>query len=88
MPLVSGPKSTLEADEDELVGVEGDDITDETVAQDAYTHVAEASAGTEPASAAPTSKRRQAVDPSKLAPTTVLTDTSMGVLSVMGIECK
>lgn len=85
---MSGPKNKLELVEDEIVGIEGDDITDDTVAQDAYTHIAEAFAGTDPASAAPRPKHKKAVDPSKLAPTMILTDKSMGVLSVMGIECK
>lgn len=91
MPLVSGrKKSAIEAAEDEIVGADGDALTDDLVANDAYPHLAEAKEGKDPGAvvAKPKKKRTEAVDPSTLPPQKMLSDSSMGVLSVMGIECK
>lgn len=88
--MASGPKRTIEEAEDVIVDVAGDVITDEAVAGEVYSGVADADIGKDSPSSANQSRdsKHEHVDPSTLKPTAVLSDTSMGVLSVMGIECK
>lgn len=76
-----------EDDEDVIVNMAGDVLTDESVASDVYEEVPAA------ATAAPgkpgKKKKKKPTDPTKLRPTLMASsDTSMGVLTVMGIECK
>ncbi len=75
-------------DEDVIVNVATDDITDETVAADTYQNLSAAGQPIKVASE-PKPSKGPAVDPSTLKPQAVgLTDTSMGVITVMGMECK
>lgn len=89
VPLSSGAKRTEAPDEDVIVNVAGDSITDETVQADVYRNVSADGKLRVPAPASPSPSRRS-VDPGTLKPAAVLnpTDTSMGVMTVMGIECK
>ncbi|CAM9659324.1 unnamed protein product, partial [Hapterophycus canaliculatus] len=85
VPLSSGKKRTAPVDEDVIVGVASDDITDENVADDTYQNLD----GEGQIAAAPEPEKGRAVDPSTLAPHAVTpSDTSMGVITVMGMECK
>lgn len=90
VPLSSGSKRTEAPDEDVIVNVAGDSITDETVQADVYRNVSADGKLHVPAPALPSSSGRRSVDPGTLKPAAVLnpTDTSMGVMTVMGIECK
>lgn len=76
-------------DEDVIVDVVAGEVTDDTVAADVYHNL---SADGQPMKLAKEGKPRAgpAADPSTLKPTAVLnpSDTSLGVISVMGIECK
>lgn len=76
-------------DEDVIVDVGGDDITDDTVAGDVYQNLSADGQPIRPSKEVRAAKG-PSVDPSTLKPETVLnpSDTSMGVISVMGIECK
>lgn len=87
VPLSSGKKRTAPVDEDVIVGVASDDITDDNVADDTYQNLDEE--GKIASETAKSSGKGPAVDPSTLAPHEVMaSDTSMGVVTVMGIECK
>lgn len=88
MPLSSGKKRLAPVDEDVIVNVASDDITDDVVEGDTYQNL---SADGQPitVAAAPKPSKGPAVDPSTLTPHAVTaSDTSMGVITVMGIECK
>lgn len=76
-------------DEDVIVDAGGDEVTDDTVAGDVYQNLSADGQPIKPPKAA-RAARGPSVDPSTLKPATVLnlSDTSMGVVSVMGIECK
>lgn len=89
VPLSSGKKRTEQPDEDVIVDVGGDDITDDTVAGDVYQNLSADGQPMKPPEKVKAAKG-PAVDPSTLKPQTVLnpSDTSLGVLTVMGIECK
>lgn len=89
VPLSSGKERTAPVDEDVIVGVASDDITDDNVAADTYQNLdEEGKIADEPGQQDP-DKGRAAVDPSTLAPQAVTSsDTSMGVVTVMGMECK
>lgn len=83
VPLSSGKKRTDPIDEDVIVNVASDDITDDIVAADSYQNL---SADGQPIKAV-AHKPGPAVDPSTLAPHAVTpSDTSMGVITVMGME--
>lgn len=85
VPLSSGKTRTAPIDEDVIVNVASDDITDDIVAADSYKNL---SADGQPIKAAAAAhKAGPAVDPSTLAPHAVTpSDTSMGVITVMGME--
>lgn len=88
MPLSSGKQRTAPVDEDVIVGVANDDITDEMVEGERYQNLA---ADGQPIKIAPEAKAAKgpAADPSTLAPHAVMpSDTSMGVITVMGMECS
>ena len=87
IPLSSGAERLEEDDEDVIIEVTGGDITDDIVAADKYDS---SSSTAKDAASGPEadSSKKHGVDPSALKPQPVLTDTSMGVISVMGIECK
>lgn len=87
VPLSSGSKRNEEPDEDVIVDEVGDVITDDTVAVDAYQNLS--ADGRPKVTDARRPSEKLAVDPSKLKPHAVLnpSDTSMGVITVMGIEC-
>lgn len=87
MPLSSGDKRS-EEDDDVIVEVAGHDITDEMVMQDAYKNLSTSASGDAAAARTAVSSREGAVDPGTLTPKTVVRDTSMGVISIMGIECR
>ena len=86
VPLSSGAKRMEQPDEDVIVDV-GGDITDDTVAGDVYQNL---SADGQPKPLKEVKAKGPAVDPGTLKPETVLnpSDTSLGVISVMGIACK
>lgn len=87
VPLASGKQRLAPVDEDVLVNVASDDITDEVVEADKYQNL---SADGQPIKIAsePKPSKGPAVDPSTLAPHAVMaSDTSMGVITVMGMEC-
>lgn len=88
MPLSSGEERTDKEDEDVIVEVAGDDITDDMVMQDAYKNLSASASGDTAAARTAVSLRENVVDPGTLTPKTVVTDTSMGVISIMGIECR
>lgn len=88
VPLLSGDERTEKEDEDVIVGVAGDNITDDTVMHDVYKNLSASASGDAAAARTTVSSRKPAVDPGTLKPKTVVTDTSMGVISVMGIECR
>lgn len=88
MPLSSGKQRTAPVDEDVIVAAATDDITDEMVEVDKYQNL---SADGQPIKIAPEARavKGPAADPSTLAPHAVMpSDTSMGVITVMGMECS
>lgn len=92
MPLSSGAKRTEEVDDDVIVSVASDIITDETVADDIYQKLPPSTGQAAPrsASASPPQQQKGPVDPSTLKPMEVIdpSGSSIGVVSVMGMECK
>eukprot|EP00903_Cladosiphon_okamuranus_P007574 g7348.t1 len=89
VPLSSGKQRVAPVDEDVLVNVASGDITDDVVAADTYTNLSADGQPIKVASEPKPSKKGPAVDPSTLTPHAVTpSDTSMGVITVMGIECK
>lgn len=88
VPLSSGKKRLAPVDEDVIVSVASDDITDDVVEADTYQNL---SADGQPIKTAdaPKPTKGPAVDPSTLTPHAVTpSDTSMGVITVMGMECQ
>ncbi|CAM9588242.1 unnamed protein product [Discosporangium mesarthrocarpum] len=85
--LTSGTPTKEEENEDLIIETIGDDdvLTDETVATFKTTPPAP-----KPAAAPTERSAKGAVDPESLPPTAVIdpTDTTMGVLTVMGIQCR
>lgn len=89
VPLSSGKKRLAPVDEDVIVSVASDDITDDVVEADRYQNLNADGQPIKVASVPKPSKKGQAVDPSTLTPHAVTpSDTSMGVITVMGMECK
>lgn len=91
MPLSSGSQRSASPDEDVIVGMAGDVITDQNVTDDVYQNLhVEADGNMRLLNLAPSKAlSKTSVDPGSLKPETLLnpSDTSMGVLSIMGIEC-
>lgn len=80
VPLSSGAERKQQ-DEDEIVNAAGDEITDDVVASEAYEETG--------AAVDKPGKGGKITDPGKLSPTVlVVSEGRMGVLTVMGIECK
>lgn len=88
VPLASGKRRVAPLDEDVIVSVASDDITDDVVEADRYPNLSADGKPIKTASA-PKPSKGPAVDPSTLTPHAVTaSDTSMGVITVMGMECK
>lgn len=88
VPLSSGKQRTGPMDEDVIVSAASDVITDEIVEEDAYHNLSAEGQPIKVASEAKVAKG-PAADPSTLTPHAVVpSDTSMGVITVMGIECS
>lgn len=89
VPLSSGKKRLAPVDEDVIVSVASDDITDDVVEADRYQNLSADGQPIKIASEPKPSKKGPAVDPSTLTPHAVTaSDKSMGVITVMGMECK